>query len=143
MSAAPMIAHLVRKGIRIGVEGNNLRVKGELEPADAELLRQHKREIVALLKTAERLKLPQVLVHRLSVDDLAACADMSMDTLAAYLRALDNGAVMDAGQVPPGFTVACYCQGCGPVWLWPGCPERVRACPWCSRRKAGKRVPRP
>lgn len=50
---------------------------------------------------------------------------------------------MDAGEVPDGYTKPCHCAGCGPVLLWPGCPDRVRACPWCFRRKAGKTIPRP
>lgn len=143
MTAAPFLADLSRRGIRLGVEGHNLRVGGKLSPEDAGLLRTHKREVVALLQAVDRAKLPAVLVHRLSVDDIAACADLSADTLAAYLRVLDRGTVMDAGHVPPGFTEAAYCDGCGPVWLWPGCPTRVRACPWCWRRKSGIRVPRP
>lgn len=143
MTAAPFLADLNRRGIRLTVDGLQLRVRGKLTPEDADLLRMHKREIIALLTATERAKLPAVLVHRLSVDDIAACADLSADTLAAYLRLLDRGTVMDAGQVPPGFTAACYCEGCGPVWLWPGCPERVRACPWCWRKKSGKRIPRP
>jgi hypothetical protein len=49
---------------------------------------------------------------------------------------------MDAGIVPPGWTTAAHCEGCGPVWLWPDA-ARVRACPWCFRRNAGKRIPRP
>lgn len=138
-----MIADMCRKGIRIRLDGRNLRVSGPLSDADADLLRTHKREIVALLHAADTEGLPHVLVHRLGVDDIAACADLSADTLAAYLRVLDRADRMDAGQVPPGFTAARYCQGCGPVWLWPGAPDRVVGCPWCQRRKAGRRIPRP
>lgn len=52
---------------------------------------------------------------------------------------------MDAG-LPPlewGEPVAAYCEGCGPVLLWAGCPAVVKACPWCFRRKAGKPIARP
>lgn len=143
MTAAPMIVDMLRRGVRVELAGDQLRVTGKPTPADLDFLRERKRELVGLLQAAERNGLPRALVHRLSADDIAACADLSMDTLGAYLRALDRGARMDAGQVPPGFTEARYCEGCGPVWLWPGTPERVRGCPWCHRRKAGKPVPRP
>lgn len=145
MSAAPLIAQLSRKGIRLAVEGRRLKVTpaSALSPELRDMLSRHKRELVALLSAADRLGLPHALVHRLSVEDIAACADLSADTLGAYLRVLDRGERMDRGEVPPGFTAARYCAGCGPVWLWPGCPERVTACPWCHRRRAGKPVPRP
>lgn len=143
MTAAPMIVDMARRGIRLVADGVNLRVVGKVTEAELSMLRERKRELVALLTAAEREGLPPVLVHRLSVDDIAACADLSAHTLGAYLRALDRGDRMDAGQVPQGFTAACYCEGCGPVWLWPGTPERVRGCPWCHRRKAGRPIPRP
>lgn len=82
-------------------------------------------------------------VHRLEADELAACHGWPVDVLRAYLLALDWDATMDAGRAPPGYTVPATCRGCGPVWLWPGAPATVTACPWCFRRKAGKAIPRP
>ena len=105
-----------------------------------------------LEKTAERLRrlaadegLPAGLVSDLDDADLAACAGLPDDLLRAYLRAMERGHRMDAGQVPPewGEPVARTCEGCGPVLLWPTCPAVVKACPWCFRRKAGKVIPRP
>lgn len=96
-----------------------------------------------LLAVAVAAGVPTATVHRLHADDVAACADQPDDTLRAYLRALDRGAVMDAGIAPPDYTQPAHCEGCGPVWLWPGVPARVTACPWCFRRKAGKALPRP
>ena len=95
-----------------------------------------------LLRLAESEGVDAAHVHRMHADDVTACAGQSDPTLKAYLRALVLGAGMDAGQVPPGWTTAAHCEGCGPVWLWPDA-ARVRACPWCFRRKAGKRIPRP
>lgn len=114
-----------------------------LTPELRETLTRHKRELVALLQAADREGLPHVLVHRLSADDLAACADLSADTLGAYLRVLARGATMDAGTVPADYTQAALCKGCGPVWLWQGAPARLRDCPWCFRRKTGKGFARP
>lgn len=96
-----------------------------------------------LLTLAEAHGLPADLVHRLHAADLAACESHTDATLLAYLRALEQSARMDAGMVPPAYTVAAECAGCGPVWLWPGVPASVIACPWCARRKAGLAIPRP
>ena len=95
-----------------------------------------------LLALAESEGVDAAHVHRLHADDVAACAGESDNTLRAYLRGLEREAGMDAGRVPPEWTTAAHCEGCGPVWLWPDA-ARVRACPWCFRRKAGKAIPRP
>ena len=96
-----------------------------------------------LLHLAEVEGVDRAHVHRLHADDVAACAGESDETLRAYLRVLEREAGMDAGRVPLDWTATVHCEGCGPVWLWEGRAASVRACPWCFRRKAGKRVPRP
>lgn len=143
MSAGWMIETLARNGIGLRVEGDRLVIRGQVAPADMDKLRAHRDEIVGLLHAAQREGLSEKLVHRLDVEDIAACARLNGDTLGAYLRALDRGERMDRGDVPPGFTRAATCHGCGPVWLWRGAPHKVKGCPWCHRRKAGKPVPRP
>jgi hypothetical protein len=109
---------------------------GHIAANDPTDLRAH------LLNLAESEGVDAAHVHRLHADDVAACAGESDDTLRAYLRGLAEQHGMDAGIVPPGWTTAAHCEGCGPVWLWPDA-ARVRACPWCFRRNAGKRIPRP
>lgn len=99
--------------------------------------------LLRLLALAERDGYAPAIVHRLHGGDVAACTGLDDDVLRAYLRALDRGAVMDAGIAPAGYTQAAHCEGCGPVWLWQGAPARVIACPWCFRRNAGKALPRP
>lgn len=96
-----------------------------------------------LLHLADAGTLPASIVHRLHADDVGGCAGLPDETLLAYLRAQDRGTVMDAGIAPESYTQAAHCDGCGPVWLWPGAPDRLIACPWCFRRKAGKSLPRP
>lgn len=96
-----------------------------------------------LLTLAADELLPAAIVHRLHDADLTACHGCTDSALRAYLRALVQSERMDAGNVPAGYTMAAQCSGCGPVWLWPGAPARVIACPWCFRRKAGKAIPRP
>jgi hypothetical protein len=96
-----------------------------------------------LLTLAAQEQVAARSVHRLPDDELAACTDCTDYELRAYLLARVQSELMDAGQVPPGYTVAATCEGCGTVWLWPGAPANVKACPWCFRRKAGKPFPRP
>lgn len=98
-----------------------------------------------LLTLAADELLAAELVHGLADADVAACAGLPDSVLRAYLRALEGGQRMDAGMVPAGWgePVARTCEGCGPVLLWATCPPKVKACPWCFRRKAGKAIPRP
>lgn len=94
-----------------------------------------------LLALADAEGVDPAHIHRLHADDVAACAGLSDDTLRAYLRGLERNAGMEAGIVPLGWDAVAHCEGCGPVHLWE--PLRVVACPWCFRRKAGNRIPRP
>lgn len=95
-----------------------------------------------LLALAEAEGVDAAHVHRLTADDMDALAGMRDGWLVNYLHLLERKAGMARGVVPEGWTVPAHCEGCGPVWLWPGA-ERVRACPWCFRRRAGKALPRP
>lgn len=95
-----------------------------------------------LLTLAESEGIDPAHVHRLHDDDLRAIpADYAEHNLTAYLRALERDTGMDAGMVPWDWQAVAQCDGCGPVHLWE--PLRVKACPWCFKRKAGKSIPRP
>jgi len=83
------------------------------------------------------------IVRNLSADDIRECRGLPRATARVYLRAQEIGLMMDRGLTPPGYSKAVECAGCGSVLLWPSCPDRVTACPWCFRRKAGKPIPRP
>ena len=96
-----------------------------------------------LHRLAADTDLPAAIVHNLHDDDVTACAGLPMATMRDYLRAQDFGRMMDRGIPPPGYTKAVACSGCGPVLLWQSSPDRVMACPWCFRRRAGKTIPRP
>ena len=63
------------------------------------------------------------------------------NVLKAYARALLTTAERKVGRVPPGSTQVVRCVGCGPVWLEPGGPDPVLACPWCLVRQQGVRLP--
>lgn len=114
----------------------------ESQGGDAEKAKEQRARLLAL---AADEGLPAGLVHGLADADVSACAGLPDAVLRAYLRALEAGRRMDAGEVPLGWgePVARTCEGCGPVLLWPGCPPNVEACPWCFRRRAGKAIPRP
>lgn len=73
-------------------------------------------------------------------DIWASCTDAE---LCAYVRALCARLARERGQVPEGWDEPATCAACGPVWLWPGVPARVLACPWCAHRQQGGTVPRP
>jgi len=96
-----------------------------------------------LLALADDQIIAPAMVEALQADDVSACAGLPDETLRAYLHALQRSATMDAGQVPPDYTQPLHCDGCGPVWLWPGAPATLKGCPWCFRRKAGRSFARP
>src|SRR5690554_321327 len=54
-----------------------------------------------LLALAENELVPAGLVHGLADADVSACVGLPDDVLSAYLRALEAGQRMDAGQAPP------------------------------------------
>jgi len=64
------------------------------------------------------------------------------EVLQALALALERRWQMAQGQRPAAYTQAAVCDGCGPVWLWPGAPGRVLACPWCHLRSTVV-LPRP
>lgn len=94
-----------------------------------------------LLALAGDEGLPAGLVHRLAEADAATCAGLPDDTLRAYLWALNRNRQMERGLPPVDWQAVAHCEGCGPVH-WHRA-ERLRACPWCFRRRAGKPIPRP
>lgn len=155
MTAATLLAELHDAGIRLSVHGVGLRIEAKPGTLSADLrerLAAAKPELVALLQSNLRTRLllladaeglPTVIAADLHADDVNACHGLPDATLRTYLRALQRSVHMDKGNVPESYTQAAHCDGCGPVWLWPESPPRVKACPWCFRRKAGRSIPRP
>ena len=156
MTAVALLTEARASGIRLTANGDRLRIEakpGALSADMRERLAAAKPELLDALREADADMRGHLLhladaegvdpahVHRLHADDVAACAGLSDDTLRAYLRGLERNAGMEAGIVPLGWDAVAHCEGCGPVHLWE--PLRVVACPWCFRRKAGNRIPRP
>lgn len=63
------------------------------------------------------------------------------DTLAALRLAFETRQQREAGIIPPTYTGATVCKGCGPVPIWPGAPAYVLGCPWCDNRRQGRPIP--
>lgn len=94
-----------------------------------------------LIRLAQADGLPARTVLKLAGAELDTLDGYPDATVLAYARALLATAERRAGRVPAGWFEAVHCAGCGPVWLWPGAPQRVRACPWCWNRRDGLPVP--
>ncbi len=80
-------------------------------------------------------------VMALNDAEAEALEHLDDNVLRAYARALLITAERKAGRVPEGSTQVVTCAGCGPVWLEPGGPDQVMACPWCLVRTQGVRLP--
>ncbi len=119
------------------LEGRVPRVSQELQGARTSEMRAH---ILALCADEY---LPRRLVNALPDIEVAACIEYGDAEVRTYLHAPERGRVVDAGQVPPEYTATVHCARCGPVLLWPSCPQVVKACPWCFRRQGGKPIRRP
>lgn len=76
------------------------------------------------------------LVDHLDDADVAVCDGEADTTLIAYIEVLARRRDMARGLIPDGWTQTVECLGCGPVRIWPECPPKVIACPWCAIRKA-------
>jgi hypothetical protein len=157
LNAATLLDSLTAAGLRLIPNGETLRAEGApgaLTPELRQAIADNKPALLALLGDPETTRdallelcdaqgIARSLVLGLDRADLAACADLPEPVLAAYVRSLHSSACLAAGKQPPCYTVPAWCAGCGPVWLWEGLPARVVACPWCQRRKASVRLPRP
>ena len=162
MTAQALLTEVWGAGIVIRASGSRLHIEAKPGTVTAELrerLAASKADLIPLLQKTEVMRarllalakaegIDPTHVYRLHDDDVAAYAavpDFTDDNLRAHLRALVGSARMDDGLIPLewGKAVARTCEGCGPVLLWATCPEVVKACPWCFRRKAGKAIPRP
>lgn len=156
MSAIALLNEIKAAGIVVTADGDRLHVEakpGTITPEIRDRMKAHKPALLAVFRRrAELFDLAMLEgidlahVHRLDdADVLAIPGDYTERNLRAYLRALVASAAMDGGLIPSGWrgAQAAICDGCGPVLLWPGAPDRLKACPWCFRHKAGKAIPRP
>ena len=87
---------------------------------------------------------PETAWERLGEDcvDLVR-GDIPPELLAAFCKALADTLTRERGERPAHYTQTVECDGCGPVWLWVGTPDRVPSCPWCHNRLRKLPIPRP
>lgn len=96
-----------------------------------------------LIRIAQAASLPVREVLHLAKGDCHLLAPLPDAACLAYAGALIDTADRRDGYIPQGWTQACICARCGPVWLWPDAPGHVLGCPWCFNRAAGSPIPRP
>lgn len=63
--------------------------------------------------------------------------------LIGWARSLAIKKQRHAGIVPDGWTGVFKCDQCGLVYLEPGGPYHLQACPWCFNRALGLPIPHP
>lgn len=157
MSASAFLEELTALGVRVALDGENLKVSGPpaaLTPEIRERLKALKPDLQRLLGDPEAVRdgllalamlegVSQAPVLALGRSDLEACRGEPETALRAYVRALARTALMAKGERPPTWSMAAECASCGPVWLAAGSPAKVLACPWCFHRAKGVRLPRP
>ena len=153
MTAYAVLAELRDAGLEVAVDGGNLRLKGNtaaLTAALRERVSVAKVDLVGLLTFRARLAslaesngMDASVVNDISTSEIDAYIGHSDVLLIASLRVLAERRQMASGALPAHWTEPVTCHGCGPVYLWPGCPSHVIACPWCRHRKARTAVPMP
>ncbi len=86
--------------------------------------------------------------HGLTLAELKEAAgedwpDIEHDSKAmeALGHAIQTRRMREHGEVPAHYTATTLCARCGPVPIFPGCPETVLGCPWCFNRVQGLPVP--
>ena len=153
MTAYAVLTELRDAGLEVVVDCGNLRLRGNtsaLTPALRERVSAAKPDLIGLLTFRERLSvlaeangMDPSLVDDIPDADISAFVGHSDVLLLASLKVLSDHRLMASGAAPAGWTETVVCHGCGPVYLWRGCPSHVIACPWCRHRKAGIAIPTP
>lgn len=135
----PGKGEVVGKGERENVSHGHGVERGVGRVQEESSARNSGRERLCRIAEAEGLDTERVM----TLDDAEAgeLEHLADNVLRAYARALLITAERKAGRVPEGSTQVVRCAGCGPVWLEPGSPEQVIACPWCLVRMQGVSLP--
>ena len=87
-------------------------------------------------------------VHGIPIRELRAEAGDDWPEILADKRQFEAFAqtllitrMREKGQVPSHYSAITECKYCGTVPIFEGCPPKVKGCPWCFNRIAGRRMP--
>lgn len=109
---------------------------------------------VAVTPTTHELNPGVILTEAINNNENKAFEQVSHLSHVSHLK-MDESTLMklrtieqqrEKGEVPSHYTKIVICQGCGPVWLWPGSGNKdgvVFGCPWCLNRGKNLPVPNP
>ena len=134
---------LTDRGLSVTADGDRLIVApaGRLNDGLRDFIRQHKPEILESLRGA---------VHGIPMADLRELAgpdwpelESDQELLETFALAVSTRRMRELGEVPSNYTAVTECAGCGSVPIWPNCPPRLLACPWCFVRAEGIPIPAP
>lgn len=145
MTAAAVLNRLLEAGIEVVPDGGNLRLRGNtagLVPELRDLITAVKPGLISLLGARDRLRslaesngMDTSLADDVPISELSAYEGHTDTVLLAVLRVLAERRLLELGQVPAGWSEPVNCRRCGPVKLWPECPQEVIACPHCRIRR--------
>lgn len=153
MNAVHVLDELSAAGIQCELRGQDIALKGSLNPELVEKARAVKPELLRWLKLGNKAAIaceglsayirPEELLAKLTPEDLAELASCPepLPFLRSFAIALVWTDFRRQGIAPPTWDQAAHCDKCGPVFLW--APLKVAGCPWCWNRLHGVKIPRP
>lgn len=159
MSAQETLAAAQAAGVNVVIDGGSLLVEAIDAPSSdlLEALLRDKSEILALLRARKHnCHLPPepsielLNLHGLTFAELEEAAGEDWPNVSGsgvmietFAHAVLARRQRERGERPVHWTEQSECRSCGPIYLWPNCPERVDACPWCFNRASQSPIPRP
>jgi len=118
MTPQALLLELHRKGVRLSVVGEDIRVRGPISEKNRKMLKMFKMEVLGELSTLSSGK-----------------------QWEAYMELLSDIDMRRRGVIPPSWTATTDCQHCGVVPIFEGCAPTVHGCPWCFNRVQGLPAP--
>jgi hypothetical protein len=159
MSAERLLTTIADAGLSIRIDGENLKISGDLARLSdtlKEQISEHKPDLLELLAANDFA----VQYHGFTLADLQAEAHPdewpdirdNPKALSAFALALVEDRQIQAGIRPQRFTALMYCSGCGVVPMPPTWPTigdyealdipQVNGCRWCGNRLEGRHYPK-
>lgn len=153
MNVATLLREVHQHGILLEARDGHLHYrapKGALTPQLRRAVLAKRSDIITMLEEVGTEMLQLAADHGLTANELRQTAGQDWPEIKAdpalaraFATAVEIRQMREQNRIPPSYTASTTCAGCGPVPIWPGCPENVLACPWCFNRIADRPVPRP